>query len=73
MILYRKGGELSLLLGSLYSRIKAVAGHLVCMPYLPSAEICRNLIFTSSNIELSSIAMVKAWHAMLDFFDKYLK
>lgn len=49
------------------------AGHLVCMPYLPSAEICRNLIFTSSNIELSSIAMVKAWHAMLDFFDKYLK
>ena len=49
------------------------AGHLVCMPYLPGAEIFKNLIFTSSNIELSSIAMVKAWHAMLGFLDKSLK
>ena len=48
------------------------AGHLVCMPYIPSAETCRNLIFTSSDTELSSIAMIKAWGAMLDFFNEHL-
>ncbi|MBM9519863.1 acyl-CoA thioesterase/BAAT N-terminal domain-containing protein [Desulforhopalus vacuolatus] len=49
------------------------AGHLVCMPYLPSAEVCRNLIFTSSNIEITSIVMIKTWDAMIDFFEEFLK
>jgi dienelactone hydrolase len=49
------------------------AGHLVCMPYLPSAEVYRNMIFTSSKIELSSIAMIKAWDAMIAFFEEFLK
>lgn len=49
------------------------AGHLVCMPYFPSAEILRKLIFTTSNIELSSVAMIKAWHALLGFLDRTLK
>ncbi len=49
------------------------AGHLVCMPYVPSAEICRNLIFTSSDVALSSKTMIKAWNAMLDFFQRNLK
>ena len=49
------------------------AGHLVCMPYLPSAQVFGNLIFTSSNIELGSIAMIKAWAAMLEFFAETLK
>ncbi|MBN2585791.1 MAG: acyl-CoA thioesterase/BAAT N-terminal domain-containing protein [Candidatus Fermentibacteraceae bacterium] len=48
------------------------AGHLVCLPYLPSAEVCRKLVFTSSDIDRSSRAMIKAWNAMLDLFREHL-
>ena len=46
------------------------AGHLVGLPYLPSAEVYKNLIFTSDNNELSSVAMIEAWSEMVKFFDK---
>ncbi len=48
------------------------AGHLVGLPYLPAAQICRNLIFTSSAVENSSLALIKAWDAMIAFFGKHL-
>ena len=52
---------------------KEGAGHLVGLPYLPSAEVYKNLIFTSANNELSSVAMIEAWSKMVKFFDASLK
>lgn len=49
------------------------AGHLVGLPYLPSAEFTSNLVFTSSNIELSSKAVVKAWQSMVKFLQTELQ
>lgn len=49
------------------------AGHLVGLPYLPSAEVYKNLIFTSGNNKLSSVAMIKTWNEMIKFFDKCFK
>ena len=49
------------------------AGHLVGLPYLPSAEFASNLVLTSSNNELSSRAMIKAWHSMLKFLQTELE
>ncbi len=49
------------------------AGHLVGIPYFPSAEVYKNLIFTSGNSTLSSVSMIKTWDAMIKFFDKSLK
>ncbi len=46
------------------------AGHLVGLPYFPSAEVYKNLIFTSGNNELSSVAMIKTWDAMIKFLEK---
>ncbi len=49
------------------------AGHLVCMPYLPGAQFSRNLIFTSSDPGLNALAAIKAWDAMVGFFEEFLK
>ncbi|MEA3456184.1 MAG: acyl-CoA thioester hydrolase/BAAT C-terminal domain-containing protein [Campylobacterota bacterium] len=49
------------------------AGHLVGLPYFPSAEVYKNLVFTSGNNDLSSLAMIKTWDAMIKFFDKCFK
>ena len=46
------------------------AGHLTGMPYLPSAEIFNNLIFSTSHAEQTSLAMIKTWHAMINFFER---
>lgn len=48
------------------------AGHLVGLPYFPAAQVCRNLIFTSSAVDKSSLALIKAWDAMIVFLGKYL-
>ncbi len=48
------------------------AGHLVGMPYLPSAEVCRNLVFTSSDSELTCLTMIRAWDALIDFLHESL-
>lgn len=49
------------------------AGHLVGLPYFPSAEVYKNLIFTSGNNQLSSVSMIKAWNEMIKFLDSSLK
>jgi len=49
------------------------AGHLVGLPYFPSAEVYKNLIFASGNNQLSSISMIKAWNEMIKFLDSSLK
>ena len=49
------------------------AGHLVSLPYFPSAEVYKNLIFTSGNNQLSSVSMIKAWNEMIKFLDRSLK
>ena len=49
------------------------AGHLVGLPYLPSAEVCRNLIFTSADIESSTLASTRAWEALVDFLRESLR
>jgi dienelactone hydrolase len=49
------------------------AGHLVSLPYLPAAEVCRNLVFASANAETNARAAIGAWDAMIDFFDRVFK
>lgn len=48
------------------------AGHLVGLPYFPAAEVCRNLVFASSDLETSSRALIRAWDGMLAFLAKNL-
>ena len=48
------------------------AGHLVGMPFLPGAETAGNLVFTSSDINKSTLAVIKAWESMIVFLDRNL-
>lgn len=48
------------------------AGHLVGMPFLPAAETAGNLLFTCSDIEKSTMAVIDAWESMITFFKKHL-
>ena len=52
--------------------LREAAGHLVGLPYLPAAQVCRNLIFSRGHFEEDSLATIKAWDALVAFFRENL-